>query len=184
MSISINVTIDKEETSMTLTIDDGTGEVKSVVIPVQLESKKEKKPTKKKAAEPAPTTPQVRPTIDPVFMRFLQTGDITELREYPDVKRVFKNYVFVKLVELKGRTIHVDKAVGAVKRIVGIMPPAYWDDDLVNGLTETLKNGPQRAVIFTDGSRPFVVNDMVFLEEEWNSLGRLFNSLYSKPREE
>lgn len=167
---------------MTLTVDDGSGEAKTVVVPVHLDGKKKKATPKKSEDAPAPQ-PKQRPTMDPVFMRFLQSGDITELREYPDVKRVFKNYVFVKVVELNGRTIHVDKAVWMQKRIVGIMPPNYWDDEVVNGLQEALKAGPQKAIIFTDGSRPFVVNDLVFLEDDWNSLGRIFNSLYSKPRE-
>lgn len=183
MSISINVVIDDKAPSMTLTIDDGSGEVKSVVIPVQLENKKKKtkKPAQEQNEYPGSDTTITRPTMDPIFTRFIATGDIAEIRDLPDHKAIFKNYIFCTLTDIKGRTIHIEKAATRGRVSMGLMPAQFWDDDLIDGLTEAVKEAPQRAVILTDGGRPFVITDIVFVnDKEWETMGRLFNSLYSK----
>lgn len=122
-----------------------------------------------------------RPLMDPVFARFLASGDISEIRSIPDHQKAFRNYMFCTLVDLKTRTVHVEKA--STKRIAfGIMPPQYWDDEVMAGLAEHLKDNKWlRAVVFMDGPKsPFVINDVVFLEEDqWQTMGRLFNSLYT-----
>ena len=183
MPVSINITMDRDATSLTLQIDDGSGEVQTAVVPMKLD--KPKKVIKSRVAEEAsalPSSEDERTRISDVFTRFIDTGDITEIRAIPNHKERFKHYVFAQITGMKGRTLYAQKTAGANKSYIGIMPPGFWNDDVIHELTQMTEKDSIDCIILDDGNKPSVVHDIMFLDKDWNSRGRVFNSLYRKPQ--
>ena len=156
-----------------ITCDDGSGmKEHTFKIPVT--------PKQKQALieqRPAPTQ-----DMDEAFLRFLVSGDISEIQAMPDHRQKFKPYVFVQINAMKGRTLYAAKPTRINTTYVGILAPNIWPDDFVKDLSDRLKNGVINAVIFDNGAKPALILDMAIDVDEWSSRGRLLNSLYRMPK--
>lgn len=160
--------------SVTITCDDGSGKAQTFTIPV------EQSPAPKKKAKAKPVE-DVR-AFDPAMLRYLESGDISEIQAMPDHKQLFKHYVFVQINGMKGRTLHAGKMMGGQYRsYVGILGN-QWDDDIVAHFNEQTAAGSEiNAVILDDGNKPALILDLALVEKDWSSLGKIFNSLYRNP---
>lgn len=163
-----------------ITCDDGSGEREHTFeVPVQ--------PQEIPTAEAPPTIPVTlaplkRKQVSPEFARFIESGDISEIKSDPEHRKHYKNYVFCQITGMKNRTLYALKPTRINNQYVGIMPPAFWDQEVIDELTsKTEGDGVLNVVILDDGTKPSVIHDIMIVDD-WHSLGRTFNALYRQPR--
>ena len=137
--------------------------------------KKEKQPGKVETEE------NERKEFLPEFRRFLQTGDISELKAMPDHRTRYKHCVFCQITGVKGRTLYARKPVRVNVEYVGILPPAFFPDDLAEELKVHTDAGDRiNVVLLDDGSKPSLIHDIAIVEN-WAQLGKAFNEMYRQP---
>ena len=181
----------KDTVRISVAIDYGNGNVVQHAFNVPIEVPKEK-PKKK---EPELKTGDIikdengeievvlkRREFEPEFSRFIQTGDITELKLLPNHRELLKPCVFAQIYGIKGRTVYANKPTRVNSKYVGILPPDYFDDDFCAEI-KRLTDAEQviNVVFLDDRSKPAIVHDIA-LVENWATLAHAFNSLYREPR--